>query len=73
MRNINGSGKYTRIIIHGKCDKKGNFSHTRFWMTDYCPRHPDGEFEIREVGQCFNTPPPIFDKDTVIIQDWYKY
>lgn len=44
---------YTRIEVHSGPDRLGRYSHTRFWMTDYTPGHPDGEYKLREVGQVF--------------------
>jgi len=49
---------YTRIEIHSWPDDKGRYSHTRFWMTDYKPGHPDGEYKVREIGQVFFGPLP---------------
>jgi hypothetical protein len=43
--------KYTKIEILGKPDTQGRISHMRYWMTDYCPGHPEGEYVVREKGQ----------------------
>ncbi len=44
---------YTRGEIHSSPNKEGKYSHTRFWMADYHPGHPEGEDRWAERGQCF--------------------
>ena len=38
-------------------DSLGRCSFTLYWMTNYCPGHPEGEYARREVGQCFFADP----------------
>ncbi len=52
------STPYTRIEIHSGPDSRGRYLHTRFWMADYHPGHPDGEHRRAERGQVFNAPLP---------------
>ena len=49
---------YTRIEIHSGPDRQGRYFHTRFWMADYHPGHPDGEYRRAERAQVFNAPLP---------------
>lgn len=47
-----------RVEIDKGPDPLGRYSYTLFWTTNYHPGHPDGEYAIRERGQCFFAPLP---------------
>lgn len=47
----------TRIEYHSKTDRLGRCSFTLYWMADYHPGHPDGEYRTAERGQCFFADP----------------
>ena len=49
---------YSRIEVHSGPDSHGRYCHTRYWLTDYKPGHPDGEYVTREVGQVLFAPLP---------------
>lgn len=49
---------YTRIEIYEGPNKQGNYHYALFWMADYHPGHPDGEYGLRERGQHFRAPIP---------------
>lgn len=49
---------YTRIEIHSGPDERGRYHYTRFWMADYHPGHPDGEYRRAERAQHFHAPLP---------------
>ena len=42
-----------RIEIRSGPDSLGRYSYTLFWMADYHPGHPEGEYARRERAQCF--------------------
>ncbi len=39
--------------IIGGPDSRGAFTYFLYWMDDYFPGHPEGEYVIRERGQIF--------------------
>lgn len=41
--------------IHSGPDSLGRYSYTLYWMADYHPGHPEGEYRRAERGQCFFT------------------
>ena len=56
-----------RIEVYTGPDRFNRYSHARFWVTDYCAGHPEGEYVRRERGQHFfsqlpETDAPIIDK-----------
>jgi hypothetical protein len=55
-------GDYTRIEIYEGPDRHGNYHYALFWMADYHPGHPDGEYAHRERGQHFLAHPPEWTK-----------
>ena len=42
-----------RIEIRSGPDSLGRYSYTLFWMADYHPGHPEGEYARRERAQGF--------------------
>lgn len=42
-----------RIELTSGPDELGRYHFTLYWMADYHPGHPDGEYATRERGQCF--------------------
>lgn len=42
-----------RVEVHRGPDERGRYGYTLFWMTNYHPGHPDGEYGWRERGQVF--------------------
>jgi hypothetical protein len=51
--------KYSRVEILEGPDDYGNFLHFRYWMADYHPGHPKGEYRTAERGQIFRAPLPL--------------
>ena len=49
--------KKERIEYRSKTDKWGRCSFTLYWMADYTPGHPEGEYVRRERAQCFHADP----------------
>jgi hypothetical protein len=47
-----------RIEIYDGPDRDGKYHYALFWMTDYSPGHPEGEYERRESGQHFRSALP---------------
>lgn len=45
--------KYTRIEILDGPDGQGRYTHFRYWMADYHPGDPQGEYRRAERGQIF--------------------
>ena len=46
-----------RIEYHGPSDSHGRCAFTLFWMADYHPGHPDGEYRTAERGQVCRADP----------------
>lgn len=42
---------YTRVEIFSGPDEQGRYGHFRYWMSDYHPGHPKGEYRTAERGQ----------------------
>jgi hypothetical protein len=54
---------FTRLEIYEGPNKSGEYHYALFWMADYHPGHPEGEYGWRERGQHFLAPlKPEFDK-----------
>jgi len=47
----------TRIEYHSKPDSLGRCRFTLYWLDNYFPGHPEGEYIERERGQCFYADP----------------
>jgi hypothetical protein len=47
-----------RIAVHRGPDERGRYVYTRFWIADYHPGHPDGEYRRAERGQVFHAAMP---------------
>ena len=47
----------TRIEYNSKSDHLGRCHFMLFWMADYHPGHPDGEYRTAERGQAFFADP----------------
>ena len=48
----------TRGEIYSGPDDYGRYHYAIFWMADYHPGHPEGEYGLRERGQHFHGVPP---------------
>jgi hypothetical protein len=46
-----------RIEYHTLPDKYNKCAFTLYWMADYHPGHPDGEYRTAERGQVFYADP----------------
>lgn len=51
-----------RLEIHRGPDSLGRYGYSIYWLDDYFPGHPGGEYKVRERGQNF------FGK----LPEWYK-
>jgi hypothetical protein len=47
-----------RCEIYSGPDSAGRYHYALFWMADYHPGHPDGEYRTAERGQHFFGKPP---------------
>ena len=47
----------TRIEYHDGPDSFGNYTFTVYWLAEYHPGHPDGEYRLAERGQVFHANP----------------
>lgn len=47
-----------RIEIHSGPDRLNRYVYSLYWMADYHPGHPDGEYKRRERGQYFHAQLP---------------
>lgn len=52
-----------RIEYHGKADDEGRCFFTLYWMADYHPGHPDGEYRKAMRGQNFFADPRQYGFD----------
>lgn len=59
------------VEIHSGPDDRGRYSYTLYWMADYHPGHPDGEYGWRERGQCFFGPLPARFRDSHKLLCWH--
>ena len=58
---------YERGEIYSGPDQQGNYHYALFWLADYHPGHPGGEYRIAERGQHYhNMLPP---RKTIAWQD----
>jgi len=47
----------TSIKYHGNSGADGRSHFSLYWMDDYFPGHPEGEYICRERGQHFHADP----------------
>jgi len=61
-----------RIEVHSGPDSHGRYVHTRYWMAEYHPGHPDGEYRLTERGQVFHSvlPTPTPEDDHEYDEGW---
>ena len=52
-----------RIEIYEGPDRQGKYAFGLFWMADYHPGHPEGEYVRRERGQMFRSVLPEMKED----------
>lgn len=45
--------KNARIEVYAGPDTHGRYHYALFWLADYHPGHPDGEYRTAERGQHF--------------------
>lgn len=48
--------QFTRLEIYEGPNKHGEYHFALFWMADYHPGHPEGEYRHAERGQHFLAP-----------------
>lgn len=55
--------RFTRLEVLTGPNRDGDYSYFVYWMADYHPGHPDGEYRWRERGQigCGPLPLPLND------------
>lgn len=53
--------QFTRIEVYEGPNREGNYHFALFWMADYHPGHPDGEYRTAERGQHFLAPLKGYD------------
>lgn len=50
--------EFTRCEILDGPDREDKYTYFLFWMADYQPGHPQGEYRRVERGQIFHAPLP---------------
>ena len=63
MSNLFRADTTTRLELYSGPDERGRYHFALFWMADYHPGHPDGEYRLAERGQHFFGTPPAIARD----------
>lgn len=46
---IPSSDKEIIFEVHSRADKEGKYQFSMYWLTNYIPGHPKGEYFVKEV------------------------